>query len=198
MKKILLLASVVCLAATNVSAFEFNPYVAAKAKYGFARNEIKATGVEEGKAKFNDNIWGGSFAVGNIYSVMNGDFRLELEYTKNSDAEKNHVKVATQGLLFNIYYDFNLRTTIPVKPYVGIGLGWGRSEFKGGNQSVKEDGASMQIGTGISYQLCEHTNVDLGYRYSRFSKMTFKDANDQKVEIENDNHSVYLGVRHVF
>lgn len=202
MKKILLLASAVCFAATSVSAYEFNPYVSAKAKYAFARNEVKVTGSYEGKGKLNDEIFGGSIAVGNIYNVMNGDFRIELEYTKNADAEKNKVKVKTQGVLFNVYYDFNLRTTVPLKPYVGVGFGWGQSELKGTAKNVKDDAAAMQIGGGVNYKISEHTVVDLGYRY-----ITYGDFDEEyhyaggiyeKYDYKPRAHEISLGLRYEF
>lgn len=201
MKKILLLAGVACLAAANASAFDFNPYVAAKAKYAFSRNEIKVTGVEEGKAKLNKDVWGGSLAVGHTYYVDNGDFRLELEYTKNGDAKKDGAKVKTQGVLFNVYYDFDLRTAVPVKPYVGLGLGWGRAEFEGVGESEKEDGASMQIGAGVSYKVCDHTSVDLGYRYityGDFDKEYHAPGMYEKFEYKPRAHEILLGVRYDF
>lgn len=202
MRKILLLASAVCFAATSASAFELNPYVAAKAKYAFTRHEVKVTGTYEGKDKLKDEIYGGSLAVGNTYRVMNGDFRLELEYTKNEDAKKDGVKVKTQGLLFNVYYDFNLRTAVPLKPYVGVGLGWGRAELKSEASSVKDNGVAMQIGGGINYKLCEHTVIDLGYRY-----ITYGDFDKEyripgllyeKYEYKPRAHEILLGVRYEF
>ena len=200
MKKILLLSSAICFAATAVSAFEFNPYVAAKAKYAFARNEVKATGSYEGKGKLNDNIWGGSAAVGTIYNVMNGDFRFELEYTKNADAKKGNAKVKTQAALFNVYYDFDLQTALEITPYIGAGLGWGRAEFEG-NGSIKDDGVSMQIGAGVNYRISEHAVVDLGYRY-----MSYGDFDEEyhigtiyeKVEYKPRAHEILLGVRYEF
>ena len=201
MKKILLLAGVACLAATSASAFDFNPYVAAKAKYAFSRNEVKASGDYDNKAKLNDDVWGGSLAVGNTYPVANGDFRIELEYTKNADAKKDDAKVKTQGVLFNVYYDFNLRTVVPVKPYVGLGLGWGQSEFEGAGESKKDDGAAMQIGAGVSYKVCDHTSVDLGYRY-----ITYGDFDEEyhavgayeKFDYKPRAHEILLGVRYDF
>ncbi|MBQ7633099.1 MAG: porin family protein [Alphaproteobacteria bacterium] len=202
MRKVLLMAGIVCFAAANASAFEFNPYVAAKAKYAFARNEIKATGVSEGKNKYNDDVWGGSLSIGNIYNVMNGDFRLELEYTKNSDAKKNHMKIETQGALFNVYYDFNLRTTIPLKPYVGVGLGWGRAEFKTDRWSIKDNGVSMQIGTGINYKICDHTSIDLGYRYITYGdfdkEYRIPNISYEKIEYKPRAHEIMLGLRYEF
>lgn len=202
MRKVLLLASAMCLAAANVSAFEFHPYVAAKAKYAFARNEVKATGVNEGKAKYNDDVWGGSVALGNIYNVANGDFRLELEYTKNGDAEKNNVKIKTQGVLFNVYYDFNMRTYLPIKPYVGAGLGWGRAEFEAGRASIKDDGVSLQIGAGVNYKICEHVTVDLGYRYITYGdfdkEYRIPGLMYEKIEYKPRAHEILLGARYEF
>ena len=202
MRKILLLASALCIAATSVSAYEFNPYVAARAKYAFARNKVKVTGTFEGKDTLNDEIFGGSVAVGNTYNVMNGDFRLELEYTKNADAKEKHAKVKTQGVLLNVYYDFNLRNDIPLTPYIGAGMGWGRAELKAPGSSVKDNGVSAQIGAGINYRLCEHTVVDLGYRY-----ITYGDFDKEyrvpgylyeKYEYKPRAHEILLGVRYEF
>lgn len=202
MRKILFLTSALCLAATSVSAYEFNPYVAAKAKYAFARNEVKATGIYEGKSHLNDEVFGGSAAIGNIYHVANGDFRIELEYTKNADAKKENAKVKTQAVLFNVYYDLNLRTIVPVKPYVGVGLGWGQAKLEGGYKNVKDDGVSMQIGAGINYKINSHVAVDLGYRY-----ITYGDFDEEyrvpghyyeKYDYKPRAHEILLGARYEF
>lgn len=202
MKKFLLLASAVCLAATSVSAYEFNPYVAAKAKYAFARNKVKVTGTYEGKGKLNDEVFGGSIAVGNTYNVMNGDFRLELEYTKNADAKEKNVKVKTQGVLLNVYYDFNLRTIVSLKPYVGVGMGWGRAELKGTSNNVKDNGVSMQIGGGVNYQLSEHVVADLGYRYITYGdfdkEYRIPGVLYEKYDYKPRAHEILLGLRYEF
>ncbi len=202
MKKFLLLASAVCLAATSVSAYEFNPYVVAKAKYAFARNKVKVTGTYEGKGKLNDEIFGGSIAVGNTYNVMNGDFRLELEYTKNADAKEKNVKVKTQGVLLNVYYDFNLRTIVSLKPYVGVGMGWGRAELKGTSNNVKDNGVSMQIGGGVNYQLSEHVVADLGYRYITYGdfdkEYRIPGVLYEKYDYKPRAHEILLGLRYEF
>lgn len=202
MRKILLLTGVVCLAATSVSAYEFNPYVAAKAKYVYSRNEVKVTGTHEGKGKLNDEVYGGSFAVGNTYNVTNGDFRIELEYTKNGDAKKNGGKVKTQGVLFNVYYDFDLKTAVPLKPYVGVGMGWGRAELENARSRVKDNGVSAQIGAGISYKICEHTAVDLGYRYITYGdfdkEYRIPDVWYEKYEYKPRAHELLFGIRYEF
>lgn len=202
MRKILLLTSALCFAATTVSAFEFNPYVAAKAKYVLARNEVKVTGSFEGKGKLNDDIWGGSVAAGTTYNLLNGDFRFEVEYTKNADAKKDNAKVKTQAVLLNVYYDFDLKTTLPITPYIGAGLGWGRAELEGtGLKSIKNDGAAAQIGAGINYKICDHMTVDLGYRYityGDFDKEYHLGSIYEKDEYKPRAHEFLLGVRYAF
>ncbi|MBR1600640.1 MAG: porin family protein [Alphaproteobacteria bacterium] len=207
MKKILLLAGVACLVAANVSAFEFNPYVAAKAKYMLARNEIKATGVNEGKVKAHDDVWGGSVAAGTIYPVSTGNFRFEIEYTKNADAKKHlkngpEMKVKTQAALFNVYFDLDMQSQIPVTPYAGVGLGWGRSEFSAGNLKNKEDGVALQIGAGIGYRVCEHAVLDFGYRYITYGdfdkEYRIPGSYYEKYDYKPHAHEFTLGLRYEF
>ena len=200
MKKLLLLASVACFAAANASALTFNPYVAARAKYAFARHEAKITGSYEGKSKFHDDIWGGSIALGNTHSLTTGDLRMEVEYTKNADAKKDGMKAETQAVLFNVYYDLNLDTTLPIKPYAGVGLGWGRTEYKD-RSSIKEDGVAMQIGAGVNYKVCDRTSIDFGYRYityGDFDKEYRAGLIYEKVDYKPRAHELLLGLRYEF
>lgn len=204
MNKILLLAGAMCLVSTSASAFDFNPYVSAKAKYMLARDEIKSTGVYEGKGKIHDNIWGGSIAAGTIYPVSTGKFRLEVEYTKNADAKKHNAKVKTQAALFNLYFDLDMPNNIPVTPYAGVGLGWGRSEFSGINSIIdeKDDGAAMQIGVGLGYRMSNHAVWDLGYRYITYGdfdkEYRIPGVTYEKYEYKPRAHEFTLGLRYEF
>ena len=201
MRKVLLMAGMACFAAASASAFEFNPYVGAKAKYTLMRYEVKMTGIVEGKAKLNEDVFGGSVLLGTVCPVTNGDFRFELEYTKNADAKKRDAKVKTQAALFNVYYDFNVQLALPIKPYVGIGLGWGRSELETPARKAKDDGVALQIGGGVDYRINENTVVDLGYRY-----ITYGDFDQEfrgpgiyeKLEYKPRAHEIMLGVRYEF
>ena len=200
MKKALLLAGVACFSAAHASAFEFNPYVAAKAKYAFVRNEVKVTGTFEGK--LNKDVWGGSIASGIIYPLLEGDFRFEVEYTKNADAKKGDAKIKTQGVLFNVYYDFEMPSGFPVIPYVGAGLGWGRAELESAAKSIKDDGVSMQIGTGVSCKVNEYVAFDLGYRYVTYGdfekEYRIPGILYEKYEYKPRAHEILLGVRYEF
>lgn len=112
------------------------------------------------------------------------------------------MKIETQGVLFNVYYDFNLRTYVPLKPYVGVGLGWGRAEFKAPHWNIKDDGVSMQIGAGVNYKICEHTSVDLGYRYITYGdfdkEYRIPSVAYEKVEYKPRAHEILFGVRYEF
>ena len=198
MNKVLLLASAVCFISASASAFDFNPYVAARAKYNVTRDEVKVSGLIDAKAKVHDNTFGGSIAVGTVHPVTTGDFRFELEYTKNQDAKKHGAKVKTQGALFNVYFDLNLDTPVPVKPYASVGLGWGQAKF--GDLS-KKDAMAAQIGVGVSYLLCKNSAVDLGYRfitYGDYDKTIKYGHSSVKEEYKPRSHELMLGYRYHF
>lgn len=198
MNKVLLLAGAVCFISASASAFDFNPYVAARAKYNITRNEVKRTGLIDDKDKIHDNTFGGSLAIGTVHPITTGDFRFELEYTKNQDAKKHGAKVKTQGALFNVYFDLNTDSNYPIKPYASVGLGWGQAKF--GDLS-KKDAVAAQIGFGASYKLCQKTTVDLGYRYITYGDYdkTYKFGHSSlKEEYKPHSHELLLGVRYNF
>ena len=200
MKKLLLLTCAACFAAAN--AFATGPYVAAKAKYVITQDEIQAKGLFDDKSKLDTNVWGGAFAFGGVLNYRYGDVRYELEYTQNSTAKKRGVKVRTQGVLFNAYYDFNLRTYLPIKPYVGAGIGWGHVEFVADELSVKNNGFAAQIGAGLNIRIFSRTYLDLGYRYMVYDDfdIKYRGANNtsQKVEYKPRAHEIALGLRYEF
>ena len=106
-------------------------------------------------------------------------------------------------MLFNVYYDFNLKTALPITPYVGAGIGWGQSEFEpSGRKSVKEDSASAQIGFGVNYKINQNAFVDLGYRYMSYGDFDVEyripGVLYEKYEYEPHAHEVLLGLRYQF
>lgn len=206
MNKILLLAGVACIMAANASAFEFNPYVAAKAKYAFTRGDVKTTGAVNDKTHIRDEVAGGSVALGTIMPTLTGAFRLEGEFTKNGEAEDNHygtkLKLKTYAALFNVYYDLNLRTAVPVTPYVGVGIGFGRSEYKSPLGNKKDTNVALQIGGGVNYQINRNFSLDLGYRYITYGDFdkTYEVPGIyyMKQEYKPRAHEILLGVRYTF
>ena len=212
MKKSLLLLGAVCLFANQANATNISPYVSAKIKYSFMDNSAKATAEDDTymyQLKFDadDNVFGGSVAAGILIPVANSAFRTEIEYSKNSDAEKTHhyygesykAKVESQSLLANVYYDFNTGTKFT--PYIGAGIGGTKLKASLDGDSVDDKTFTWQIGAGTAYALTENLSLDIGYRfinYGDFSE-TETDVNWwEKDKVESKAHEIYAGIRYSF
>ena len=156
MKKTLLLASIASLVATQVSATEYNPYVAAR----FARVQVEnnayqytyATSVRSDivNEKIEDSQFGYRLAAGVMVPLCGGlahSVRAELEYgllnkTHNTGNWHLNMPLGTvidgsyvmqtkiQTLFANFYYDLDTGTS--VTPYFGFGLGYARINEKAG------------------------------------------------------------------
>ncbi len=154
MKKILLLAGVASLVAANVSATEYNPYVAAR----FARVNLQndayqytyATSVRSDivNKEINDEQFGYRFAAGVMVPLCGGlaqSVRAELEYgllnkSHNTGvwnlnmpqgavmAGNYSIQTKIQTVFANFYYDLDTGTS--VTPYFGFGLGYARINEK--------------------------------------------------------------------
>ena len=95
-----------------------------------------------------------------------------------------------------------MRTIVSLKPYVGVGMGWGRAELKGTSNNVKDNGVSMQIGGGVNYQLSEHVVADLGYRYITYGdfdkEYRIPGVLYEKYDYKPRAHEILLGLRYEF
>lgn len=210
MNKVVLLAGVACLFATNVFAADFNPYVSAKLKYVYSQNKEKIKGVYLGEAfketgHLNKGVFGGSFAAGVSSPLEYGAVRMELEYAQNADAKKGHgdekTTIETRAGFVNAYYDFDLNQSVPLTPYVGMGLGWGHFEVKDDEGPLKKNGLAFNVGAGVSYAMSKNLALDTGYRFVRYApiKKTYKDDEGMlKVRTQSRAHEIYAGLRYSF
>lgn len=211
MKKSLFFAG---LAAASVmfgaDCFALTPYVGAKLKYVKMTPDVKLT---EGMGTYNidDNIYGGSFAVGLSEQVFGGSFRAEVEYNKNGKAEQKHyigfddfgylwdedfkLQVETQSVMINGYYDFDTGTRL--SPYFGAGIGYGEVKgtlsIAGVKAGIKDKKMVWQIGTGISLEVTENFKAEVGYRYMDYGY--FKKDGDK---VKTDAQELYIGFRYHF
>jgi opacity protein-like surface antigen len=83
----------------------------------------------------------------------------------------------------NVFYDFDM-INFPFKPYLGMGLGYARVQGKGNGKgydfawstkcttTIKQDVVACQAIAGISYPICQKTELSLEYRL--FQANTFK------------------------
>lgn len=231
MKKILLLAGVACLfsAQAGAESFILNPYISARAKYSFMDNNTTfkayrtykdgSTRNESAKDSTDDNVFGGSFALGLRTQLIYGALRNEFEYTRNADAKKSHTesdgekyesKLKSEAFMFNTYYD--IETNSPITPYIGAGLGVSRLKYSESypnmpeeNGSLKHSNFAWQVGAGVAYDINRNLALDLGYRYmdyGHFNK-TETDNNEErdkteKIKVESKAHEILLGLRYTF
>jgi len=210
MNKIVLLAGVACLFATNVFAADFNPYVSAKLKYVYGQHKMKMKGVYldepfKESGHINKGVLGGSFAAGASLPLEYGAVRMELEYAQNADAKKGRrdekTTIETRAGFVNAYYDFDLSQSVALTPYVGMGLGWGHFEVKDDDGSLKKNGIAFNVGAGVSYAISENVALDTGYRFVRYApiKKTYKDDEGMlKVRTQSRAHEIYAGLRYSF
>jgi outer membrane autotransporter protein len=209
MNKMLLLAGVAAgLFAANAQALEFTPYVGAKVKYVDMSNDYKS-GWEDESVSLNvdDNVWGGSVAAGLSTQVIGGAIRGELEYNKNGDAKKTKsiagedlkMKLKTQSVMLNAYYDIDTGTQFT--PYVGGGIGYTTAkasvavaEEKG---SDKDTAFTWQLGAGVAYAVNDNVTVDAGYRYVDCNDFDYSDS-ENDVSVDTSAHEFYIGARYAF
>lgn len=105
------------------------------------------------------------------YRYSNG-VRIEGEIAYRNN-KLNHPEFPKKGshttsitYMGNALYDFNL---YPFKPYVGVGLGYiqGQTHIKSNDGLVKGKGSGIagQAIAGVSYEICDKTEVGIEYRY---------------------------------
>lgn len=119
--------------------------------------------------KFENNIRvEGEFAFRrNVLRSFNG---------QNLATHSVKMAVETYSVMGNVLYDFDLCSDWT--PYIGFGLGYAQNKAKVDHKnfdlSFKDDGFAYQGIAGVSYKICNKTNVGLEYRYFA-SKSEIKD-----------------------
>ena len=224
MKKLLLLtAAVLTSVSSQANAIEMRQYVSLKGNYAFQKAKVKDTytdgiSTESSEGKFKDNTMGVSLA----YGWRIGDGRFEVEGNLNQEAkdsktniwdDKIDVKTQVHSLMANAYYD--VPTDLPVRPYVGAGIGlaylkasgkyndtwWPEDSWK---ESKSKINFAYQIGAGVSYDLTKNWTLDTGYRYRNYGKVTTSHTYSalygemEKLSSKVDSHNIYFGVRYTF
>ncbi|MBQ3695612.1 MAG: porin family protein [Alphaproteobacteria bacterium] len=198
MKKLLLL-SAIAMVATSASALEVKPYVEGKVTHNWLKAEYKETGFT--KENMRDNVFGGALEVG----AKINQFRVGLEGYYNDKMEDKllnvvPVKGETKGFFLNGYWDIPADIKVPLKPYIGAGIGYSwlketadLRDWGLGKESIKDKDWGWNVGFGVGYVVNENIDLTLGYRYEDLGKI--KDY-DSKTKFTN--HKVSLGLRYTF
>ncbi len=120
--------------------------------------------------------------------------RIELNYSQRSnDIQRfgnrlydgggvltGEGKEQLKAWMVNLWYDFDLKPFgLPIKPYIGAGMGQGRLEVKGlaaGGVSFGDASADVDVrqwGFGVSWDVSDTFTLDLGHRRLRTSTGNF-------------------------
>jgi len=113
------------------------------------------------------------------------------------------------AVMANAWYEFPVAG---VAPYIGGGIGWGRTRFKGTYEAAvggdasfnfKNDGFAWQLGAGVNIPIKPGMTVGLGYRYFRGPQVTVESygnvsgnlVNNAISDVDSENHSVILDLK---
>ena len=137
--------------------------------------------------------------------------RLRLDFdTRETAAESIGYKnnVATDSVMFNLYYDWSTGT--PWRPYVGAGIGWARhsSDVTRGNNNtgarerrrVDSDSLSFSFQAGLRVAISRSWVGEIGYRYidmGQFDTGAFS-TGDRVVGDDYFSHDIILGLVFLF
>ena len=98
------------------------------------------------------------------------------------------------GALVSAWYEFSVESGL--KPYIGGGLGFYRSETKSSVEEAVNDGAVWRVGAGVVFDVGEAVSIDAGYRFMRgFSKLK-DDVQGFSYNKPLELHGFMLGLRY--
>ena len=143
---------------------------------------------------------------------------LEVSYTKaevdkfetpsvvgpGTDTVAGGGEIENIGVFLNAYYDIDLPWSVPVKPYVGAGIGFTLSEVEysqhgpGGTTPFFDDDDARfayQGKVGATYEMSRNTELFAEYTYRASEELTFGDLASSEFSVENNSHLVGLGLR---
>jgi len=143
--------------------------------------------------------------VAGVWTVSDFDTGV-FDFTSGGTIDAN---LSTFAVMANVWYEHDMGWK--VRPYVGGGVGWGRTKFDGAlfttggstedTWSIEDDGFAWQLGFGFNYQAAPGVDVGLGYRYfsgpdisTPYTIDLFFSDPATFGRIENDNHSVMVNL----
>jgi opacity protein-like surface antigen len=168
-------------------------------------------GANLGLAVFHDNdVTAGGTATASYKSGLgfagalgykfNPNVRAEFEvaYRKNDvndiggDTSYNVLTMTVMNYGVNAYYDF-VDANLPVKPFIGAGLGYASGKLSGGGVSESDSQISYQAILGLSYPFDPNGSFTFQYRYHSSS-----DFSKDGVSIAYSSSTFLAGITYAF
>ena len=153
-------------------------------KVGVTRTEIKM----DGDKKSNRFPFTGALGLG----ARIRSFRIEAEYAFWTKAKTGGYQQTAETFSGQAYYDVPFKS--PIRPFFNGGVGHHDTNIRK-VQAFKDrkNGMFWNVGGGVTWNLSNAVNMDLGYRY-----IDFGDFKTREGTVKTTNHLVYLGWRYVF
>ena len=115
----------------------------------------------------------------------------EMQVTDNG-LKDTDLRMQQVALLGNVLYDF--KPDSKVSPYVGAGLGFGRSIVDLDDATANDTGLAWQLQAGVSIRQSDRMVWDIGYRY--VNQADFNASEDGvSVDLAGDLHVLSVGLR---
>ena len=189
MKKIILGLLLLCMT-TPAWAVPFRSGIYLGLKGGGAYTKFSAPWTENAKSEDKSDV---SLAMAAAVGVRIRHFRLEAEYMMaNKQKAAGNYEQTMDTIMAQGYFDLPFKSAI--RPFVNLGAGVYIVDFKKKNEwsdNAKE--FTWSVGGGLSWAVSTATNLDIGYRYYDVGKLKTRDGS-----LDQDNHVLYFGWRHVF
>jgi opacity protein-like surface antigen len=114
-----------------------------------------------------------------------------MAYTSNnmSDIDVNLHQIAIMG---NVFYDFT--PTAKVSPYVGAGVGFGRSFVEVDNETANDTGLTWQLRAGVNIHTSTGPTWNIGYRYLNYADFD-KAEGDYALKFDAKVHALTVGIQ---
>lgn len=204
MKKILLVAATI-LAVSAGSALAQGPYVGGNIGLGITHDsDLKFVGAptvnlsyESGLAfdvavgyKFNENL-----RAEGQFGYLSADFD---KYKQGGESETAKGDLTGMSFMANAFYDVT-QLSLPVVPFVGVGLGLINGESKPEGLSSKSDTVfGYQAIVGASWPANKNLNIDLSYRFQGAASDFEYNFDGVKTKASYMSSSILAGVRYNF
>lgn len=208
MKKLLFVAAASVAALSAMPAAAQDWYAQLNAGYSIAGEadvDLTASdGVTSGSVSESVDLDGGlvlgaaaGVALGNGLRVEGEAFFANNEADAEFDAiDLGSVDTRHNGVYLNVLYDIPMEGSF--RPYVGAGIGYGRTSLEFQDEEAHDEGTSWQLKAGVSVPVNETLTVDAGYRYIRAADFSWSGSSEgltASIDAEPTIHALTVGAR---
>jgi opacity protein-like surface antigen len=219
MKKLITIGIVALAASTSVLASSYDALYVKLSGQGFLGAKLSSDSAvyEQFKDKQGEYSYGASLSVG--YNVMeNIRTELQVSYAKTPEflrdnssesSDDNKLGFESHGALafVNTYVDLmSLGQYAKIYANAGLGMSYMKGEISKKDNKIEtfdqEVAFAWQVGAGLSFDVAQNTDIDLGYNYVSIGGPKDESTGDSTVKWKEKisdkslySHSLSLGLR---